>query len=175
MHIGRDPPVPFGPVPAGTPDGVLLFFHGGGLKEAAAPIRMRLSTAGGTWHRGGFRGLPDVPFGPVPRFYRGRRRCGGWLWEHADRYGLENVRWDGLSEGRRRAAICHDALLRPKYLAAEGLDRSVSGVFPGCRTAYCSFQSAGRIGKDTRAIVVDETAPLFFVGEPALILPDCWL
>ncbi len=152
-----------------NPDGVLLFFHGGGLEGGSrtdqdAPFQ-QLAEHGIAVASADYRMYPSARF---PDFVEDAAAAAGWLWEHADQYGLENVPLGWFMGGSSAGCylsmmLCFDR----KYLAAEGLEpERFQGFFLDAGQPTAHFRVLAERGKDTRAIVVDETAPLFFIGEP---------
>lgn len=150
-------------------EGVMLFFHGGGLKDGTRrdqePQFRQLAASGIAVASADYR---MYPWARWPDFLEDAAAAAGWLQDHAAAYGLEEtpLGWflGGSSAGSYIAMmLCFDR----RFLGAQGLTpESFVGFFFDAGQPTAHFQVLAERGEDPRCAVIDETAPLFHVREP---------
>ncbi len=178
MNILRDIPYGATPHPARVLDlylpdaparATLLCFHGGGLeggdKEEYETACLHLAKRGIACVNANYRTYPEAKY---PDFLCDSAEAVAWAQKNASSHGLsERIFIGGSSAGAYIAMmLCFDG----RYLGAHGInpDGMAGYIFDaGQPTAH--FNVLIERGLDGRRIVVDETAPLYFVRENTAI------
>ena len=146
-------------------DTVFVYFHGGGLnrgdKDGSRFFAPYLAERGIAVVTANYRMYPDARF---PDFVEDAALCVAWAYE----YMKANLHCERLYVGGSSAGgylsmmLCFDR----RYLTAAGVDPSaVAGYFhdAGQPTAHFNVLKYDR-GLDSRRVIIDETAPLYYVG-----------
>ena len=143
---------------------LLVYFHGGGLTSgsrkgfevfAKTLAKRNIATASVE-----YRMYPDAKF---PDFIEDAASSIRWLKENVSKYGNCNRFFVGGSSagGYISMMLCFDE----RYLKAEGLAPSdIAGYIHDAGQPTAHFRVLTELGKDSSRIIIDETAPLYFVG-----------
>ena len=152
-------------LPDSAPLAVFVYFHGGGLesgdKERHADIfAPYLTERGIAVISANYRMYPNAEY---PDFICDAASAVAF----ANRYMREELGCDKLYVGGSSAGgylsmmLCFDG----QYLANVGLDNSaIAGYFHDAGQPTAHFNVLKHSGVDSRRIIVDETAPLYYVG-----------
>lgn len=143
---------------------LFVYFHGGGLeafdKNVADVFAPYLTTRGIAVVSANYRMYPSAKF---PDFICDVAQVVSW----ANKYMREELGCDRLYVGGSSAGaylsmmLCFDR----RYLANVGLDNSViSGYFHDAGQPTAHFNVLKYADIDSRRIIVDETAPLYYIG-----------
>ena len=155
---------------------VFVYFHGGGLEKGdkastASVIAPYLTERGVAVISANYRMYPDAQY---PQFIEDAAQAVAW----ADRYAREVLNCDQLYVGGSSAGgylsmmLCFDR----RYLAAVGLDNSaVQGYFHDAGQPTAHFAVLKYRGVDPRRVIVDESAPLYYVGMEGAYPPMCFI
>ena len=151
-------------LPDGEVTGVFVYFHGGGFdhgdKTHADVFAPYLTERGLAIVSANYRMYPDFKY---PDFVYDAASAVAW----ANKYMKEELGCDKLYVGGSSAGgflsmmLCFDK----RYLASVGLDNSVITAYlhdAGQPTAH--FNVLKQTGVDPRRIIVDENAPLYYIG-----------
>lgn len=144
--------------------GVFVYFHGGGLdhgdKAAADVFAPYLTERGIALISANYRMYPDAKY---PDFIRDAAAVVAW----ADKYARCELECDKLYVGGSSAGgylsmmLCFD----PRYLKEVGLDNSaITGYFHDAGQPTAHFAVLKNDNVDPKRIIVDERAPLYFIG-----------
>jgi len=151
-------------LPDGDVLGVFVYFHGGGLehgdKSVAGIFAPYLTERGVAVVSANYRMYPNADY---PDYIEDAAKAVAW----ADKYMREELKCDKLFVGGSSAGgylsmmLCFDQ----SYLKCEGLDNSsIAGYFHDAGQPTAHFNVLKYKGIDSRRIIVDETAPLYFMG-----------
>ena len=143
---------------------VFVYFHGGGLesgdKSDADYFAPYLTSRGIAVVSANYRMYPNAKY---PDFICDAAKAVAW----ADKYMKEELGCDRLYVGGSSAGgylsmmLCFDK----RYLDSAGLDNSkVAGYFHDAGQPTAHFNVLKHVGVDPRRIIVDETAPLYYIG-----------
>ena len=143
---------------------VFVYFHGGGLqygdKKDAEIFAPCLAARGIALVSVSYRMYPNAKF---PDFLFDAARSVAW----ANKYMREELGCDRLYVGGSSAGgyismmLCFDK----QYLASAGIDNSViTGYFHDAGQPTAHFKVLKASGVDPRRIIVDSTAPLYYIG-----------
>ena len=143
---------------------VFVYFHGGGLesgdKSDADYFAPYLTSRGIAVVSANYRMYPNAKH---PDFICDAAKAVAW----ADKYMKEELGCDRLYVGGSSAGgylsmmLCFDK----RYLDSAGLDNSkVAGYFHDAGQPTAHFNVLKYAGVDPRRIIVDETAPLYYIG-----------
>lgn len=151
------------------PDGgsefpVFVYFHGGGLESGSKDellfiediVNRKIAVACAN-----YRLYPTAVF---PDFIRDAAAATAYVLKNISKYLKPSSFFIGGSSagGYITQMLCFDK----KYLAAYGIDSdSISGYFMDAGQPTAHFNVLRERGLDTRKIVVDESAPLYFIEE----------
>ena len=150
---------------------VFLYFHGGGFvcgdKDDVSPIAKYLTSKGIAVVSANYRIGTDVRW---PAYIHDAAAAVAWVMEHMKEYGLCKKFYVGGSSagGYLSMMLCFDR----RYLEPYGiLPTDIAGYVhdSGQPTAHFSVLQAKGIHPDR--IIVDETAPLFYVGTDSKYAP----
>ena len=151
-------------LPDGAASSMFVYFHGGGLvggnKNFADVFAPYLTSRGIAIASANYRMYPDAEY---PDFICDAAQAVAWANEYMRKeLGGERLYIGGSSAGGYLSMmLCFDK----RYLESVGLDNSkVAGYFhdAGQQTAHFNVLKYADI--DPRRIIVDETAPLYYVG-----------
>lgn len=150
--------------PDGACRGTLVFFHGGGLQSGSregvdVPDVTRLTAAGFAVVKPDYRMYPTAEF---PDFVNDAADAVAWTFRHAAAWGGERIYVGGSSAGGYLSQmLCFDG----RYLTARGVDpHDVAGWIFDAGQPTVHYNILRERGLSTRAVRVDEAAPLYFVG-----------
>ena len=143
---------------------LFVYFHGGSLaggdKNAADVFAPYLTERGIAVISANYRMYPNAEY---PDFIRDAAAVVAW----ADRYVREELGCNRLYVGGSSAGgyltmmLCFDK----RYLANVGLDNSaIAGYFHDAGQPTAHFNVLKYANVDPRRIIVDETAPLYYIG-----------
>ena len=141
-----------------------IFFHGGGFnagdKKEAVPIARYLNRQGIAVVSVNYRMGRDVRW---PAYIEDAAEAVAWVMEHMREYGrCEKFYVGGSSAGGYLSQmLCFDR----RYLGAHGIDPTdIAGYIHDSGQPTAHFASLAAKGIDPSRVIVDESAPLFFVG-----------
>ena len=151
-------------LPDGAASSMFVYFHGGGLvggnKNSADVFAPYLTSRGIAVVSANYRMYPSAAY---PDFICDAAEAVAW----ANRYMKEEIGCDRLYVGGSSAGgylsmmLCFDK----RYLERVGLDNSkVAGYFHDAGQPTAHFNVLKYADIDPRRIIVDETAPLYYVG-----------
>ncbi len=139
-----------------------LYFHGGGLECGSKEDQNffeALAQRGICVVSANYRLYPNAKFS---EFIEDAAAAVAWVSRHIDDYGdCKGIFVGGSSAGGYLTQmLCFDN----RYLAKHGVDAdSLGGYFMDAGQPTSHFNVLREKGIDTRRVIVDETAPLFFV------------
>lgn len=153
---------------------VLVYFHGGGLEagdKADETFFTELAEAGIAVASANYRMYPDAAF---PDFLEDAADAAAWTLHHIGQYGTVNGCFIGGSSagGYITQMLCFDA----GYLARRGVNRTqLAGFIMDAGQPTTHFNVLRERGMDSRRVLIDEAAPLYFIDRqqdypPMLIL-----
>ena len=151
-------------LPDDATSSVFVYFHGGGLehgdKKSADVFAPYLTSRGIAVVSANYRMYPNATY---PDFICDAAEAVAW----ANRYMKEEIGCDKLYVGGSSAGgylsmmLCFDK----RYLENVGLDNSkVAGYFHDAGQPTAHFNVLKYANIDSRRVIVDETAPLYYVG-----------
>lgn len=145
-------------------DCVFVFFHGGGLEAGSkdpmpvfAPYLLERNIA---VISADYRMYPNAKF---PEFIEDSADAVAWAFRHIREYGNCNRLFVGGSSagGYLSMMLCFN----PHWLENVGVDpAAVAGYIHDAGQPTSHFNVLREQGLDTRRVIVDETAPLYYVG-----------
>ena len=143
---------------------LFVYFHGGGLKngrrggvEVFAKTLAKQNVATATVE---YRMYPDAKF---PDFIVDCANSIRWLKDNISQYGKCNRIYVGGSSagGYLSMMLCFDK----RYLNAVGLEPTdIDAYIHDAGQSTSHFNVLKELGKDSKRVIVDETAPMYFVG-----------
>ncbi len=143
---------------------VFVYFHGGGLEGGSyrdyENLAKTLTKRGIALVSAEYRKYPTAKY---PEYIEDAALAVKWTTENISSYGNAGKIYIGGSSagGYLSMMICFDG----KYLENAGVEyNAVSGYFHDAGQPTSYFNLLREKGIDTRRIIVDETAPLFYVG-----------
>lgn len=151
-------------LPDGDVSAVIVYFHGGGIekgdKKSATRFAPYLTANGICIISANYRMYPNVKY---PEFICDAAQAVAF----AHKYMKENLNCDRFYVGGSSAGgyitmmLCFDK----RYLAEVGLDNSaITGYLHDAGQPTAHFKVLKMAGVDPRRVIVDETAPLYYVG-----------
>ena len=152
-------------LPDGQPRALFLYMHGGGLEKGSKERRADIISSY-LCERGigfisiNYRMYPDAVF---PDFIEDAAEAVAYAKrELPSLCGCDKLYVGGSSAGGYLSMmLCFDR----RYLAAVGLDNSaVAGYFHDAGQPTSHYKVLERAGLDSRRVLIDERAPLYFVG-----------
>ena len=151
-------------LPEGEGFPVFVYFHGGGLcagSRAASYESMCLLAENGIAVASvEYRMYPDAKY---PDFIEDCAAAIAWVKKNFSQYGnVEGIYVGGSSAGGYLSMmLCFDK----KYLGAHGIDPlEIAGWFHDAGQPTKHFNVLKYSGEDSRRVIVDETAPLYYIG-----------
>ena len=151
-------------LPDGAASSMFVYFHGGGLehgdKKSADVFAPYLTSRGIAIASANYRMYPDAEY---PDFICDAAQAVAWTNEYMRKeLGGERLYIGGSSAGGYLSMmLCFDK----RYLENVGLDNSkVAGYFHDAGQPTAHFNVLKYADIDPRRIIVDETAPLYYVG-----------
>jgi len=143
---------------------VFLYFHGGGFERGtklnAETFAPDLADQGIATVSIDYRMYPDAHF---PDFIEDCANATGWVVTNINSYGkAKRIFLGGSSAGGYASMLlCFDK----RYLQTAGVDASaIDGYIHDAGQPTSHFNVLKEKGIDSRRIIVDETAPMYFVG-----------
>ncbi len=143
---------------------VFVYFHGGGLdhgdKGMAKGFSTYLTDRGVAVISANYRMFPDAEY---PDFICDAAKVVAW----ADKYMRDELNCDKLYVGGSSAGGYLSMMLcfNGRYLKNEGLDNSaISGYFHDAGQPTAHFNVLKHANIDPRRVIVDESAPLYYIG-----------
>ena len=151
-------------LPDGEATSVFLYFHGGGLesgdKNFADKFASYLTDRGIAVVSANYRMLPDYHY---PDFLYDSALAVDYTVKYAkENLGLDKIYVGGSSAGGYISMmLCFDK----RYLDSVGLDNSViAGYLHDAGQPTAHFNLLKDRGLDSRRVIVDDTAPLYYIG-----------
>ena len=151
-------------LPENSKFSTFIYFHGGGLesgdKKDAEILASYLAKKGVAVVSANYRMYPTAVF---PDYIKDCASCVAWVFSHIKEYGQSNNIYVGGSSAGAYISmmLCFDS----KYLGLYGIKPNmIKGYIHDAGQPTSHFNILRERGMDTRRIVVDETAPLYFVG-----------
>ena len=149
---------------------VFVFFHGGGLEagdKADEAFIPELVQAGVAVASANYRMYPGARF---PDFLEDAAAAVAWVFRNAGQYGrVEKIFVGGSSAGGYiTQMLCFDS----RYLAKYGITTDeIAGYVMDAGQPTTHYNVLRERGLDTRRVIVDEAAPLYFVEEHGRYAP----
>ena len=154
---------------------VFVYFHGGGLqngsKECAEEWAEYLTQHNIALVAANYRMYPSAVF---PEFVRDAAAAVGWTFRNIGDFGKAKGIYVGGSSagGYLSMMLCFDK----SYLAPYGIHPTqIAGYVHDAGQPTSHFNVLREKGLDSRRIIVDETAPLYFIGQDAEYAPMLFL
>lgn len=145
-------------------DGIFIYFHGGGLERGSKKADMAFITYLANHNiavaTANYRMYPDARF---PDFIEDAADCVAWVKNHIGDYGrCEKIFVGGSSAGGYLSMmLCFDET----YLGRHGIKPTdLAGFYHDAGQPTSHFNVLRERGIDSRRVIVDETAPLYFIG-----------
>lgn len=143
---------------------VFVYFHGGGIESGdkldTECLAEYLTQRNIAFVSANYRMYPAAVY---PEFIRDAAASVGWVNENIHKYGeLDKFYVGGTSAGGYIAMmLCFDS----KYLAPYGIEpTNLNGFFFDAGQPTSHFNVCRERGFDPRRVIVDETAPLYYIG-----------
>ena len=143
---------------------LFVYFHGGGLEHGsricAEPFAKTLAKNNIATASVDYRMYPNAKF---PDFIEDSACSIRWLKDNIKNYGKCNRIFVGGSSagGYLSMMLCFDE----RYFAKVGiLPTDIAGYIHDAGQPTSHFKVLEELGKDSRRLIVDETAPIYFVG-----------
>ena len=143
---------------------VFIYFHGGGFergdKAARKPCFEHLTNVGIAVVSANYRLYPEAKY---PEFIEDSAEVVAWVKQNIDKYcRMQSLYVGGSSAGAHLSMVlCFDERWLGKY-GIRPMD--IQGFFHDAGQPTCHFNMLKERGIDPRRIMVDETAPMFYVG-----------
>lgn len=145
-------------------DAVFIYFHGGGLvkgkKNPNARYAEYLASHNVAVATANYRMYPDAKF---PEFIEDAADCVAWVKAHIAEYGACDKIFVGGSSagGYLSMMLCFDE----KYLSKHNIKPTdLAGFYHDAGQPTSHFNVLKFSGLDSRRVIIDETAPLYFIG-----------
>jgi len=155
---------------------VLVFFHGGGLESCdksdfTDPIARPTAEKGVAFVNVNYRMYPNAKF---PDFINDSAAAAEWVYKNISRYGnCTDIFLGGSSAGGYLAQMLY---FNKEYLGKYHLTRNdFTGFILDAGQPTAHYNILRERGMNTKRVVVDETAPMYFIEDydeapPAMIL-----
>ena len=142
---------------------IFIFFHGGGLEHGSKEEKyiQELVNKGVAVVSANYRMYPSAVF---PEFIRDAAAAVAWTYQNIQNYGKCSKFFVGGSSagGYISQMLCFDK----SYLAPYGINpANIDGFIHDAGQPTVHFNVLRERGIDSRRIIVDEAAPLYFVGK----------
>lgn len=156
-------------LPEGDGFATFVYFHGGGFERTGADktkgqlMAQHLANHGIAVVCAEYRKYPEAVY---PEFIRDCAACVGWAHRNIAEYGGSGKLFVGGSSagGYASMMLCFDK----RWLAPHKLPAgTICGYFHDAGQPTTHFNVLRERGLDSRRVVVDESAPLFHIGEAA--------
>lgn len=145
-------------------DAVFVYFHGGGLtvgsKDPSAVFISHLVQRNIAVATANYRMYPDAKF---PDFIEDAADAVAWVFRHIEEYGhCDRVFTGGSSAGSYLSMML---CFNEAYLGKHGIKPTdLAGYVHDAGQPTSHFNILRERGLDSRRVIIDETAPLYFVG-----------
>lgn len=142
---------------------LLIYFHGGGIeggdKADNRNVYLELAKANIAVASANYRMYPEAKF---PDFVEDAARCVAWCFSHVKEYiSFGQVFVGGISAGAYLSMMLH---FEPRFLAECGArEEDVTGYIFDAGQPTVHYNILRERGMDTRAVRVDEAAPLYYL------------
>ena len=143
---------------------VFLYFHGGGLECGSCKDQKHMAKVlnenGVCFISAEYRKYPTAKY---PEFIEDAALAVKWVFDNIDKYGKSRGIYVGGSSagGYLSMMLCFDR----RYLDAVGVDRmAVAGYYHDAGQPTSHYNYLRERGLDRRRVIVDESAPLYYVG-----------
>ncbi|HHY91099.1 MAG TPA: alpha/beta hydrolase [Clostridiales bacterium] len=150
---------------------LLVFFHGGGLefgdKMDETCVHQDLANHGIAVATANYRKYPDARY---PEFIEDAASAVNWAFNNIKHYGnCKNIYLGGSSAGAYLAMmLCFDK----KYLGRHGIDpNDIAGYIFDAAQPTTHFRILKERGMDMRKVIIDDSAPLYHVGDNPIRSP----
>jgi len=152
-------------LPEGESFKVFVYFHGGGLcggskSAGGGKFAEYLTRCGICTVSVEYRMYPDAKY---PDFIEDAALAIAWVKKNIDSYGKSQGIYLGGSSagGFLSMMLCFD----PRYLGAHGIfPTDIAGYVHDAGQPTAHFNVLKERGLDSRRVIVDETAPLYYIG-----------
>ncbi len=145
-------------------EAVMVYFHGGGLnagdKEGSKYFAPYLAQKGVAVATANYRMYPNAKY---PDFVEDAALCVAWVYDYMRTHlSCERLYVGGSSAGGYLSMmLCFDT----HYLSAVGVDPAcISGYFHDAGQPTTHFNVLAERGEDSRRVMIDQAAPLYYVG-----------
>lgn len=152
-------------------DGVFIYFHGGGLENGSKDADMAfidyLAANNVAVVTANYRMYPDAKF---PDFIDDAADCVAWVKNHISDYGYcDRIFVGGSSAGGYLSMML---CFNERYLGRHGIKPTdLAGFCHDAGQPTSHFNVLRERGIDTRRVIIDETAPLYFIGHNGTACP----
>ena len=142
---------------------VFLYFHGGGLtagdKTACKPFTEYLTDRGIAVISADYRMYPNAKY---PDFLQDAAAATAWVFQNINQYGSPNGIFIGGSSagGYISQMLCFNEKLLAKHSLSPA---DVSGFIHDAGQPTCHYNVLHERGLDSRRVIIDEAAPLYYV------------
>ena len=143
---------------------LFVYFHGGGLtrgsKERNSQVFVQLANSGVAVASAEYRKMPEAAY---PDFIEDAAQAVAWIKSHIGEYGnCKRIFVGGSSAGGYLSMmLCFDA----RWLGKHGLTpMDIDGFLHDAGQPTKHYKVLSAMGLDSRRVIVDETAPLYYVG-----------
>ncbi len=148
---------------------VFVYFHGGGLESGSKECGFiaELAEMGIAVVSANYRMYPSAVF---PEFIRDAAAAVAWTFKHINEYGKCRKIYVGGSSagGYLSMMLCFNKA----YLAPHHLEPTqIAGFIHDAGQPTSHFNVLREKGIDSRRVIVDETAPLYYIGQDAEYAP----
>ena len=150
-------------LPEGKARAAFLYLHGGGLEHGdmthSASWAEHLTDMGIAFFSANYRMYPDAKY---PEFIEDAAAAVAYAQKLAAECGTDKLYVGGSSAGGYLSMmLCFDT----RYLKAAGVDPlGIAGYLHDAGQPTAHFNVLRERGIDSRRVIVDETAPLYFIG-----------
>ena len=150
-------------IPESEVKGVFIFFHGGGIEKGSKDIAKHfyqpLVDNGVALVSANYKLYPNAKY---PEFICDGALAVKWVKDNLNLFNTDKIFIGGSSAGSYISMmLCFDK----RYLEQVGLsNKDVCGYFHDAGQPTAHFRVLMERGLDHRRVVVDETAPLYYVG-----------
>lgn len=153
-------------LPEEKPEAIFLYMHGGGIERGSKEkcgehVSRYLTGKGIAYVSINYRMYPNASF---PDFINDGALAIKWILDNGEIFGGCRELYVGGSSagGYLSMMLCFDR----RYLGAVGLDNTaIAGYFHDAGQPTAHFNVLKMSGEDPRAVIVDERAPLYFIGK----------
>ena len=151
-------------IPDGDIKGIFLFFHGGGIetgsKGSSGNFLSYLIDRNIAVVSANYRKFPEAKY---PEFLEDAADATAWIYKNISKFGGCNKVFLGGSSagGYITMMLCFDK----RYLAKHNIKPTdITGFIHDSGQPTSHFNVLKYAGLDSRRVIIDETAPLYFVG-----------